>query len=65
MSQIGANSVLLPGGLLAEGACLGAASMLNSKTETWSIYGGVPARRIGPRTKPKESAEDWVEKHGY
>ena len=60
-SQIGANCVILPAAFLAEGAVLGANSMLKSRTEEWGIYGGVPAKKIGLRSKvvnlPKLSAE--------
>lgn len=48
-SQVGANSVVLPNSLLAEGAVLGANSMLNAKTELWAIYAGNPAIKIGER----------------
>jgi acetyltransferase-like isoleucine patch superfamily enzyme len=48
-SQVGANSVVLPNSLLAEGAVLGANSMLKAKTELWTIYAGNPAIKIGKR----------------
>lgn len=48
---IGMNSVLLPNASLSEGTALGAMSMLDSKTFPWSIYTGIPARKIAPRSK--------------
>lgn len=60
-SQIGANCVILPTAFLAEGAVLGANSMLKSRTQEWGIYAGVPAKKIGLRPKvmnmPKLSTE--------
>lgn len=60
-SQIGANCVILPTAFLAEGAVLGANSMLKSRTQKWGVYGGVPAKKIGLRSKvvnlPKPSTE--------
>lgn len=48
-SQVGANSVVLPNSLLAEGAVLGSNSMLKATTDPWTIYAGVPAKKIGER----------------
>jgi acetyltransferase-like isoleucine patch superfamily enzyme len=50
---VGAGSVLLPGAELAEGAILGANSMLKEKTEPWTIYVGSPARPISLRPRDK------------
>ena len=44
-----AGSIMLPGSELAEGAILGANSLLNKKTEEWTIYIGNPARGIKQR----------------
>jgi galactoside O-acetyltransferase len=46
---IGAGCVVLPGVTLAEGSVLGALSLIDESTEPWTIYGGVPARRIKQR----------------
>ena len=48
-SQVGANSVVLPNSLLAEGAVLGSNSMLKATTDAWTIYAGAPAKKIGER----------------
>jgi galactoside O-acetyltransferase len=47
---IGANSVVLPGVELPEGVAIGALSLVQKGIyRPWSLYAGVPARRIGPR----------------
>jgi galactoside O-acetyltransferase len=50
---IGTNSSVLPGATMCEGAVLGAHSMAgaNAVLFPWNIYAGVPARRIGARSK--------------
>jgi len=48
---VGANSVLLPGADMAEGAILGAQSMSAKPMEEWSSYFGAPAKRIGRRSR--------------
>lgn len=48
---VGAGAVLLPGALLAEGAALGALSMLKRETQPWTVNAGVPARAVGRRDR--------------
>ena len=48
---IGAHSAVFPGVIMAEGCSLGAMSMLTKSTEPWSIYFGIPAKRIKERKK--------------
>ena len=48
---LGANSLVFPGVHMAEGCSLGAMSMLTKSTQPWSIYFGVPAKRIKSRKK--------------
>jgi acetyltransferase-like isoleucine patch superfamily enzyme len=48
---IGANSVVFPGVIMAEGCALGAMSLLATSTEPWAMYFGTPARRIWDRKK--------------
>jgi len=48
---IGANSLILPGVVLAEGTSVGAMSMVTKSTEPWSIYFGIPAKRIKDRKR--------------
>lgn len=50
-SIIGAHSMVMPGVELAEGTSVGAMTFMRKKTEEWSIYFGIPAKRIGARDK--------------
>ena len=50
-SQIGAGSVLLPGGNLGEGAVVGAMSLIKSNLEPWLVYAGIPCKVISERSK--------------
>jgi galactoside O-acetyltransferase len=50
---IGANSVVLPGVEVSEGAAVGALSLVNRSLEPWTVYLGSPARPIGDRPKDK------------
>lgn len=48
---VGAHTTVLPGAVLAEGAAVGAHSLVNRNCEAWSIYAGVPAKKLGPRSR--------------
>jgi galactoside O-acetyltransferase len=48
---IGANSVLLPGAELPDGACVGALSLVKTKLAPWSISAGIPAQYIKSRSR--------------
>jgi acetyltransferase-like isoleucine patch superfamily enzyme len=48
---IGANSVILPGVVIGEGAAIGANSLIRKNCEPWTLYAGSPARAI--RARPK------------
>ncbi len=48
---VGANSLIFPGVTMAEGCSLGAMSMLTKSTEPWSVYFGIPAKKIKDRKK--------------
>jgi acetyltransferase-like isoleucine patch superfamily enzyme len=50
-SIIGAGSIILPGANLAEGTSIGAGTLVRVPTEEWSIYVGVPARKLRKRSK--------------
>jgi acetyltransferase-like isoleucine patch superfamily enzyme len=58
-----ANSVVLPGVVMAEGSVLGANSLLKDNTEPWTIYVGNPAKPLKPRMK--EKCYEYAEKLGY
>ena len=49
--QIGASCVILPGVTLNEGISVGAMSLVNCDLEDWSIYLGIPAKKIKERKK--------------
>lgn len=48
---IGSGSVVLPGVEVGEGAAVGALSLVRFPCESFSIYAGVPARKIGTRSR--------------
>lgn len=48
---IGAGSIIMPGVTLMEGTSIGAMSLILTSTDPWSIYVGVPGKKIKPRSK--------------
>ena len=50
-SIVGTSSIILPGVTLAEGTSVGAMSMVTKSTEPWSIYFGIPAKKIKDRKR--------------
>ena len=46
---IGANSIILPGVTLAVGTAVGCMSLITKNTDSWSIYFGIPAKKIKNR----------------
>lgn len=48
---LGCNSVVLPGVTISEGTAVGSMSLCNKSTEEWSIYAGIPARKIRERRR--------------
>lgn len=48
---VGSTSVILPGVTLAEGGAFGSFSFINRNTEPWSIYAGIPVKKIQERDK--------------
>jgi galactoside O-acetyltransferase len=54
---IGSGSVVLPGVTMGEGAAVGALSLVTRPCDPFSIYSGVPARRIGSRSRKLLDAE--------
>ncbi|HUK99799.1 MAG TPA: acyltransferase [Nitrospirota bacterium] len=49
---VGANSVILPGVIIGEGAVVGANSLVTKDCEPWTVYVGSPARPL--RGRPRE-----------
>lgn len=50
-SIVGTNSVILPGVTLEVGTAVGAMSLVTKSTEPWSVYFGVPAKRLKARRR--------------
>lgn len=50
-SIVGAGSIILPGVILEEGTSVGAMSLIRVDTEPWSIYVGIPAKKLKNRKK--------------
>ncbi len=50
-SIIGTNSVIFPGVTISEGTAIGAMTMVSKSTDPWSMYFGVPAKKIKDRKK--------------
>ena len=48
---LGANTIVLPGVTVGEGAATGAFSLVSRDLEPWTIYGGVPCKPIKARSK--------------
>lgn len=48
---VGASSIILPGVTLGEGTSVGAMTMVTKDTEPWSIYFGIPAKRLKTRRR--------------
>jgi galactoside O-acetyltransferase len=48
---VGANSVVLPGAQVEEGAMIGALSLARGTLKAWKVYAGIPAKVVGHRDK--------------
>ena len=48
---LGTGCIVLPGVHIQDGVAGGAGTVFIRSTEPWSIYVGVPARRVGPRAR--------------
>ncbi|WP_110400208.1 acyltransferase [Sphaerotilus hippei] len=48
---VGTSSIILPGVVLGEGTAVGAMSLVNHSTESWSVYFGCPAKRLKARKR--------------
>lgn len=48
---VGASSLVMPGVTVSEGTALGSMSLCNKTTQPWSIYVGIPAKKIKERSK--------------
>lgn len=50
-AQLGANTIVMPGIIIAEGSATGALTFVNENLDPWSIYVGAPCRKIKARSK--------------
>lgn len=50
---IGANSIVLPGVIIGEGATIGACSIVTRDIEPWTVNWGIPARAMKERNKER------------
>lgn len=48
---VGANSVVMPGVTIGEGAAVGALSLVKTDLAPWGVYAGAPVRRIKDRSQ--------------
>lgn len=48
---VGTNSIILPGVNMGEGSSIGAMTMVTHSTEPWTVYFGIPAKKIKKRKK--------------
>lgn len=48
---IGSGCVILPGVVLGEGSSFGAMTLINKSSEPWTIYAGIPFKKINDRSK--------------
>jgi acetyltransferase-like isoleucine patch superfamily enzyme len=48
---VGSGTVILPGVTLGDGAAIGALSLVKHDCESFGLYAGVPARRLGHRSR--------------
>ena len=60
--QLGANTVVMPNITLKEGVCTGAMSFVNKGLEEWSIYAGIPCKKIKYRSKKLLELSKVIEK---
>ncbi len=54
---IGTNAIILKGATIREGTVIAAGAVVTGDTEPYSIYGGVPAKKIKTRFKNEELLE--------
>ena len=48
---IGSGSIILPGVEIAEGCSIGAMTLVNKSTRPWSVYAGIPGKKVKRRNK--------------
>lgn len=61
---VGTHSVIFPGVVLAEGTAVGAMTLVTKSTEAWSVYSGIPAKKIKKRKMDLLKVEEQFLKDG-
>lgn len=58
-TAVGSNSVVMPGNTIPEGTVIGALSFVPAgfAFEPWSVYAGIPIRRLGARNRDLVAAQ--------
>lgn len=51
---IGSNVTILKGVTIAEGCVIASGSVVTHSTESYSVYGGIPAKKLKNRFTPEE-----------
>lgn len=51
---VGTNSTILKGVIIRKGTIIAAGSLVTKSTEEYSVYGGVPAKKIKDRFSPED-----------
>ena len=65
-SVIGTNSVVLPGVVMYEGAAVGAMSLVKNNVDSFTIVGGIPAKKIRNRNNKIMDLEiNFLQKNFY
>ena len=60
-AYVGANSVIMPGVTIGEGAVVGANSLVDRNLKPWGIYFGNPVKLIGTREQPSVEKKKIIE----
>lgn len=61
-AQIGAGTILFPSVVIHEGVAVGAMSLVNKCLDEWSIYAGIPVKRLKERKQGLLNLIDSYEK---
>lgn len=66
---VGVSTTILPGVSMAEGAAVGAHSLVTKNCDGWTLYFGVPAKRLKTRSNhalelERQFLEQWASQHG-
>lgn len=59
-AYIGANSIIMPGVTIGEGAVVGSNSFVRDDLEPWTIYVGTPCKPIGKRELPTKERQEAI-----